>query len=319
MSELHVAVEFPILHKFITTRFPVTVVPMEHFQEADILIADTFSDKLERFNGVRVLATGENHHVDLNRFDYCLTHDYREDDRCYRYPYWLMYLLLRPELRSYMMGERPLVTPDELQERQTEFCAFVCRNPKGKARNAFVRALSARRKVNCAGPFMNNVGFLLPKGYEAKREYQRKHCFSMAYENEAYPGYQTEKIVDAFLSSSIPIYWGNTRVSEEFNPAAFVHARDFRNRNELVEYVLKLADDPVRRAEMINQPLMRDMDIFTKTDHELENFFARIFERGAGAIRRTRFQRFMGEAQKFYGHGLFRTIRYTSRRLRGKN
>ena len=152
MSELHVAVEFPILHKFITTRFPGTVVPMEHFQEADILIADTFSDKLERFNGVRVLATGENHHVDLNRFDYCLTHDYREDDRCYRYPYWLMHMLLRPELRRYMMGERPLVTPDELQERQTEFCSFVCRNPKGKERNAFVRALSARRKVNCAGP-----------------------------------------------------------------------------------------------------------------------------------------------------------------------
>ena len=48
------------------------------------------------------------------------------------------------------------------------------------------------------------------------------------------------------------------------------------------------------------------------------DFFARIFERGPGAIRRTRKQRIFGELQKYYGHGLFRTIRYASRKLRGK-
>ncbi len=308
----------PRMQAFLEERFAVKIVPKEEYREADYLIGDTFDDSLFHFDGVRILYTGENHKIDLNTFDYCLTHEYREDTRCHRFPYWLCYLLGKDDLRKYLMGDRPLVTPEQLQEEQTEFCAFICKNGKGKLRNALVRNLNKVRKVNCAGPFMNNVGFLLPRVPEAKLEYQRKHCFSMAYENECGPGYQTEKIIDAFVSGSIPIYWGNKDVAKEFNPAAFVHARDFRNQGELIDYLIKLADDPVRRAEMINARILQDQDVFTKCDNELEAFFAGIFERGPGAIQRTRVQRFLGTMQQFYGHGLFRTIRHISRKARGK-
>ena len=318
MNEIRVTLQDRTLLGFLQKRFPIVVVPWENFQEADFLIGDTFSTHIDRFKGVKVLVTGENHPVDLNRFDYCLTHEFREDDRCHRFPYWQNILMNQPKLRAYLKGERPMVTPDELREKQTEFCAFVCRNHKGKERNAFVKALSKVRRVNCGGPFMNNIGYVLPRPYEVKQEFQRKHCFSVAYENEAAPGYQTEKIIDAFVSGSIPLYWGNPEVAREFNPAAFVHARDFRSRKEMIAYLLELADDPVRRAEMINSPILQDPEAFEKSDIALEEFFARIFERGPGAIRRTRMQRLLGVAQNYYGHGFFRTIRYVSRRIRGK-
>lgn len=316
MDNIKVIIQDPVLKEFLLKRFPLTVLPQEQFMEADYYIGDTCTDHIEFYKGVTVLYTAENHPVDLNRFDYCITHEYGSGDRFYRYPYWLNQLMIAPELRDYMLGNRPKVTPEELVKNQTEFCSFVCRNEKGKERNALVRALMKKRKVNCAGPFMNNTGSILPKGQ--KHEYQRKHAFSMAYENESYPGYQTEKIVDAFVSGSIPIYWGNPLVEREFNPAAFVNAHNFRNLDELVKYILELADDPVRRAEMINADLLRDPEVFEKTDRELEELFARIFERGPGAIRRTRGQQFMAVAQKFYGHGLFRTLRFISRRIRGK-
>ena len=318
MSDIIVSTPVEEIKLFLEKNFPVTVLPLSQYKEADYLIADTFGDSLYRFDGVRVLYTGENHPIDLNSFDYCLTHEYREDDRCHRLPYWHIHMQKFAELRGYLLGERPMVTPEELEKKQTEFCAFICKNPKGKERNSLVRNLNAVRKVNCAGPFMNNVGFTLPRDYRSKHEYQNKHCFSIAYENECGPGYQTEKIIDAFVSGSIPIYWGNKDVAKEFNPAAFVHARDFRTEKELIKYLLELADDPVRRAEMINSRILQDNEVFEKSDKQLFDFFARIFERGPGAIQRTRKQRIMGELQKYYGHGLFRTIRYASRRLRGK-
>lgn len=318
MNEIHVTIQEVKLKEFLEKRFPIVSVPLENFQEADFFIGDTFTSHIDLFKGVKILSTGENHAIDLNRFDYCLTHEFKENDRCHRHPYWLRILLNQPKLRAYLKGERPLVTPDELREKQTEFCAFVCRNAKGKERNAFVTELNQVKKVNCGGPFMNNIGYVLPRPYEVKQEFQRKHCFSMAFENEAAPGYQTEKIVDAFVSGSIPLYWGNPDVAREFNPAAFVHARDFRSRKEMISYLLELAEDPVRRAEMINSTILQDADVFEKSDRALEEFFARIFERGPGAIKRTRLQRFLGVAQNYYGHGLFRTIRTISRKVRGK-
>ncbi len=316
MNEIRVTVQLKSIEVFLKNHFPVTIVPLEQFQEADYFIGDTCTNHIDHFKGVRVLCTAENHHVDLNRFDYCLTHDYVENDRCHRMPYWYVSVLHHPGYRDYLLGNRPKLTPEQLVETQPEFCSFVCRNPKGKERNALVRDLMKVRRVNCAGPFMNNTGSILP--YGEKHNYQRRHCFSMAYENESSPGYQTEKIIDAFVSGSIPIYWGNPLVTKEFNPASFVNAHDFRRRSDLVKHLVQLADDPVRRADMINCDILQDADVFAKGDKALVDFFSRIFERGPGAIQRTPFQRFMGVAQQFYGHGLFRTIRYASRRLRGK-
>ena len=127
-----------------------------------------------------------------------------------------------------------------------------------------------------------------------------------------------EKIVDAFLSDSIPIYWGNKYASEEFNPKAFVCATDFPNEKALVNHILELSEDYSAMADMLSQPILQDPEVFEKSDKALLDFFSRIFERGPGAIQRTPMQRFLGVASRYYGHGLFRTIRYTIRRMKGE-
>ena len=316
MKEIRIS-DYSMLQKFVKDNFPTVNIPLEECEKADFILGDTFYPEIERFNGVRILQTGENHPVDLNRFDYCLTHEFQENDRCHRYPYWLYHCLGSPSFREQLLEPRQ-ITEDELIAEQRDFCAFVCRNPKGKERNKLVRELMKHRKVNCGGPFMNNIGYILPRPYEVKQEFQHKHYFSIAYENESSPGYQTEKIVDAFLSRSIPIYWGNPHVAEEFNPKAFVNAHDFKSTKALVQYVLELAESPKDMAEMLSQPVLQDPDIFEKSDAALKAFLNHIFERGPGAIQRTPLQQFLGVASRFYGHGLFRTIRYTLRKLKGK-
>ena len=315
-NEIHIT-DYSTLRGFLREHFPVVDIPLEEHEKADYILGDTFTPIIEHFKGVRILQTGENHPVDLNRFDYCLTHDLRETDRCHRFPYWQVHCTQHKEYRERLINPNP-ITAEELVAQKRDFCAFVCRNPKGKERNALVNALMKHRKVSCGGPFMNNIGYILPRPYEVKQEFQNKHYFSMAYENESAVGYQTEKIVDAFLSHSIPIYWGNPRVAEEFNPASFVNANDFRSRKALVSHILELAESPADMATMLSQPILQDTEVFRKSDQALIDFFARIFERGPGAIQRTKMQQVLGVASRYYGHGLFRTIRYNIRRMKGE-
>ena len=50
---------------------------------------------------------------------------------------------------------------------------------------------------------MNNIGGAVSD----KFAFQQKHKFSIAFENTSYCGYCTEKIVEAFVAGTIPIYW----------------------------------------------------------------------------------------------------------------
>lgn len=317
MNEIHLFSQ-TLLAEHLKKYFPIVSIPAEEKHKADYILSDTFTPDIDYFKGVRILYTGENHPISINRFDYCLTHEFVETDRCHRFPHWLCHcLIIQPEFQEFLLTPRN-ITADELLAENRDFCAFVCKNPKGKQRNSLVRNLNKQRKVSCGGPFMNNIGYLVPKGYMAKRDFQSKHYFSIAYENEASPGYQTEKIVDAFVSNSIPIYWGSDKVEEEFNPAAFVNANKFRSEKALISHILELLDSPEEMARMLSQPILQDPEVFVKAEKELIDFFARIFERGPGAIQRTPMQNFLGIASRYYGHGLFRTFRYTMRRLRGK-
>lgn len=302
------------LASLLAKRYGLRVLPWNRFLEADFLFCDTFDYKYEKYDGVRILITAENHPADLNVFDYCLTHEKKEDDRRLYFPYFRYRLYEDGGKSIASLLERPALGAEELAAQNRRFCAFVCRNGACKRRNRFVRHLIERNLVDSGGPFMNNIGHCV----EDKVEFQRGYLFSVAYENESAPGYLTEKIMDAFLARSIPIYWGDPCVAEIFNPEAFVNAADFRSETELVEYLVRLSQDPERLLHMLNAPVFRNPRIAEEALQGVYAFFDRIFERGPGATRRTRWQRIKAVLQNYYGHGFFRTLRRISRRIRGK-
>lgn len=300
------------LSELLEDKFGVERLPRERFLEADFLFCDTFTYVYEKFRGVRIMITAENHPADLNEFDYCLTHDTRENDRMMYLPYY-QYRIIEDGGASFTeLIQRPDLTADDLKGRK--FCAFVCRNGACRRRNRFAQRLLKRRGLDCGGPFMNNIG----RCVDDKIAFQKDYLFSMAFENELAPGYITEKIVDAFLSRTIPIYWGDPGVVKHFNREAFIYAGDFASDDALIDYLLELEKDPVRLLKMLNAPVFCNPNIVQDVQERVLNFFAAIFERGAGATRRTRWQRINAVLQNFYGHGLFRTFRRISRRLRGK-
>lgn len=91
--------------------------------------------------------------------------------------------------------------------------------------------------------------------------------FHLAFENSSYPGYVTEKILQAFYARTVPIYWGSPCVDLDFNPDAFINWHDYKNDKKFLERIIEVDNDEKLYHNMLNQPMFRnnkflDMDIF---------------------------------------------------------
>lgn len=60
-----------------------------------------------------------------------------------------------------------------------------------------------------------------------KHDLLRHYKFTIAYENTAYPGYVTEKIIDAMVAASVPLYMGAPDIYEQVPAEAFIDVRSF--------------------------------------------------------------------------------------------
>jgi len=61
---------------------------------------------------------------------------------------------------------------------------------------------------------------------EKKEDGLRDYMFSVTIENDSYPTYWTEKILDCFCCGTIPIYYGSPDISDYFNPDGIIFLND---------------------------------------------------------------------------------------------
>jgi len=92
---------------------------------------------------------------------------------------------------------------------------------------------------------INNInGFeyiqhMSPPRLETKNEILNDSKFSIILENSQHNNYFTEKIVDCFVSKTIPIYWGCPNLNEYFNMEGVIL---FESLNELVTILSNIED-----------------------------------------------------------------------------
>jgi len=74
-----------------------------------------------------------------------------------------------------------------------------------------------------------------------------RHKFVVCFENVYHPlwshNYLSENIFDCFRAKTIPIYVGAYNIDELIPPNFFINYNDFRNADELSEYLLSFEDD----------------------------------------------------------------------------
>lgn len=235
----------------------------------DFLFFSVFGNYHQNYRCKKIFYTGENVAPPLGYCDYSFSFDYLDDSRNYRLPHYLLY-------DGYYELERKKVIDEKLANRK--FCNFVASNGNCSERNQFVQLLSQYKKVDCGGRWMNNIGFAVTD----KRKFQSEYKFSIAFENNAYrpqfPGYTTEKIMEPMTVNSIPIYWGNPEISKEFNTKSFISFYDFKNFNEMFEYIIEMDKDDDKYLEMLNQPWFNDYKIPENNKIEnIKSFLYKIF------------------------------------------
>jgi hypothetical protein len=64
-----------------------------------------------------------------------------------------------------------------------------------------------------------------------------KSKFHIAIENCSEKSYFTEKIIDCFITRTIPIYWGCPNIGDFFNKNGILLINDFKNINEIIDYI----------------------------------------------------------------------------------
>jgi len=111
---------------------------------------------------------------------------------------------------------------------------------------------------------------------EAHKLY-KNYKFGLAMENTNQHGYISEKILNAFMGGTVPIYYGTEDVFQVFNRAAFIYF-DAKNPESTFEQVLFLLQNESEYERVLSQPIL--------AEGAYERFFS-LYGRGflSGAIR----------------------------------
>ncbi|WQR94480.1 fucosyltransferase [Helicobacter pylori] len=232
-------------------------------------------------NTKRVFYTGENEVPNFNLFDYAIGFDELDfRDRYLRMP--LYYDRLHHKAESvndttapYKLKDNSLYTlkkpshhfkenhpnlcaliNNEIDPLKRGFASFVASNPNAPIRNAFYDALNSIEPVTGGGSVRNTLGY----NVKNKSEFLSQYKFNLCFENSQGYGYVTEKIIDAYFSHTIPIYWGSPSVAKDFNPKSFVNVCDFKDFDEAIDYVKYLHAHPNAYLDMLYENPLNEID-----------------------------------------------------------
>lgn len=130
---------------------------------------------------------------------------------------------------------------------KNKFCCAFLGNPTSFR----VGILTKLGEVETLGLFGSAFGNKVEDKLVVSSEYR----FSFAFENNLYPGYVTEKLLEGYLSNTVPLYWGIDS-HQFFNSKAFINLNDFRTLEDFITAVRLLNSDEDLYAYTYEQPLL---------------------------------------------------------------
>jgi hypothetical protein len=224
-----------------------------------IFCDENFGQQNHKFNDrnvIKIFYTGENRRPQYYPCHYSISFD-EDNDRNYRLP---LYVFQNWELTE--VEKLPKI--NELRRKissvseKNGFCSFVVRNPYCQERNSMFHLLSQYKKIDSVGSHLNNMGYVLGGNHSKKLEFLSQRKFSLCYENSSYPGYLTEKLFESLYANTIPIYWGSSTASLEFNPKALISRHDFDSDEQMIARIIELDSDNEQYNAMLREPIFND-------------------------------------------------------------
>lgn len=192
-----------------------------------------------------------------DRFDLIFTHDEQLLER-------------NPnKYRLYFFGGT-WIWPKEVQKynyKKTEWCSFIASNKTIAPGHIFRNkcgdmVIKNFKKCDLYGDY-----FLNP--FENKLDALSSYKYSIVVENSFHPYYFTEKLIDCFMTGTIPIYHGANIVENGFlfNPEGIIV---FKTEEELYDILTYYANDKLYKKQKDNA--IKDNFILAKNYLNLEDY-----------------------------------------------
>lgn len=244
--------------------------------DPDYIIDGGFSFRHVGYDCIKILVDAENCVPDFDQYDYAVgSCDMSFGDRYVRVPWFAFYPYFGDIAGRKTIPERWML--------ERGFCSFVVSNSEfsDPMRKDFFHALSKYKQVASGGRYLNNIGAPVSD----KLDFCRKYKFNIAFENSSFPGYTTEKIMEAYVAQTIPIYYGNPHIEADFRRESMIYVKDKGDIERAVSEIIRLDNDDAAYMQMVTAPCMVETgpEVY---ERRLEDFLAHIFDQPYEKARR---------------------------------
>jgi len=210
---------------------------------------------------------------DMNLCDYAVSYadDFSCADRTARFPLFLVQ-------KKYIKKQFDTDINIKSEYKKRRFCNFIYTNPRAHPyRDNLFFAINKYKEVESLGKHLRNREIpwtRYDKDYfQISTKLKSDYRFSIAAENDDFIGNTSEKILSSFYAHSVPIYWGNPKIVEEFNAAAFINCHDYSSFDEIINQIQLVDNDQELWGELIRTPMFTD-EQFQKHIQEVEKYKA---------------------------------------------
>lgn len=230
---------------------------------------------------ITIFFTGEATKVDPEKYDFAIGFEHLNNSNYLRIPLYYQYF----EDKINVNYSRGVCNP-----HKKYFACFLNSNGNIQEsklseqlfdgvmlRDRIFHQLSLYKRVESGGKHLNNMGKVVSP---AKQNKWLSECkFVIAYENQSFPGYITEKPFGAYFNGAIPIYYSDKTAVADLNRKAIIYARDYKTEEDLVNYVKQLDQDDALYCSKWNEKIITNpaMD-YEVLKAELKNKLEKVFQ-----------------------------------------
>lgn len=243
-----------------------------------------------QFAGKKVFYTGEDvehprTQLALYYGDYCLDQTdlsmgfgQVKHERYLRFPYWLL-TTFSPEDGATAIKKR-IKKINECHYEKSRECVLINKHDPAGTRELVYNGVKDILDVKLAGQWRNNTRELWDDFGNDKEAYLRTFKFNICAENNNTKDYVTEKIFDAFIAGSIPLYYGALNDPEPglINRDAVIFWNKEGNNAENREKIRELKNNESFYQEFMSRPklLPAAAEFVIDRFEKLKEHFARI-------------------------------------------
>jgi len=222
----------------------------QHLLKRDLSVGDVPANKSK----LNFWFTGENTRPPQGNWDLYFGFDTNlSTDRSIYFPLWWLTSssLFSSVKKSYWGIDVPdiydLTQSRKLNDVRSKFATTFI----GKTYPIRLHALEELNKIDSVDIYGSAVRNFVDQPFEIASLYK----FILCFENDVYPGYVTEKPFEAYMSGSIPLYYGLDSAGY-LNQEAIINLYNFENIKEWRIFISEVHNDPKLYKEIYEKPLL---------------------------------------------------------------